>query len=117
MKRVVTLIMGLMLVMAMAGFAKVRQGNSQAAKTEQSASSTRVHQATGTISSVDANKLVLSHKVKGKEEETTFVLNDQTKKEGELKPGEHATVHYKIENKEDVATMVKVSPAKASAKR
>jgi len=42
-------------------------------------------------------------------------MNNQTKKQGDLKPGERATVHYKAEHNENVATMVKVTPATARA--
>jgi hypothetical protein len=43
---------------------------------------------------------------------TAFLLNPQTKKEGEIKAGEKATVHYKVENGSDVASPS--SPAHAS---
>ncbi len=118
MKRVVTIVTGLMLLIGMAAFAKVKpvQGNGQTAKTRQSASSTaRMHQASGTISSINGNNLVLDHKVRGKEQQTPFVMNDQTKREGDLKVGEKVTVHYRTENKENVVTMVKASPATARA--
>jgi hypothetical protein len=68
-------------------------------------------QASGTITSVDATSLVLKHKVGGKEQDTTFIVNADTKKEGELKAGEKATVHYKAENGQNVATSVKVTAA------
>ena len=70
MKRVVTIVTGLMLLIGMAAFAKGKpvRGNSQTAKTQQSASSTaRMHQASGTVSSINGNNLVLDHKVRGKE--------------------------------------------------
>lgn len=66
----------------------------------------------GTISSVSGSDLVLEHKYKGKEEETKFVLNSDTKKEGSLDKGEKATVYYHMDNKERVATEVKVTQPK-----
>ena len=42
-------------------------------------------------------------------------MNDQTKREGDLKVGEKVTVHYRTENKENVVTMVKASPATTRA--
>ena len=115
MKRLVTLATGLMLLLAIGAFA---QGTAKAPAKAKTKAAVTMHQASGTISSVEADKLVLSHKVKGKEEETTFMLNDQTKREGELKAGEKATVHYKVENGQDMATMVKASaPKMASTKK
>lgn len=64
------------------------------------------HQAAGVIKSLDDASLVLTHKVSGKDQDTTFVLNDQTKKTGTLKAGEKAVVHYKVENGQNIATVV-----------
>jgi hypothetical protein len=72
------------------------------------------HEASGTVVSVNATSLVISHKVKGKDEQMTFVLNPETKREGKLDVGSHATVKYRSENNEHVATMVKGTAAKHS---
>jgi hypothetical protein len=66
----------------------------------------------GTITSVNGSDLVLEHKWKGKEENTTFVLNSGTKKEGNLNKGEMATVYYHMGKKERIATEVKVTQPK-----
>jgi|WetSurMetagenome_2_1015567.scaffolds.fasta_scaffold263724_2 uncharacterized protein YxeA len=118
MKKILTIVTGLMLMAAVAAFA---QG--AAATSSQSSSTARehkskgavTHQATGMISSVDTGTLVLTHKVKGKEEQTTFTINDQTHKVGDLKSGEKATVHYKVENGQNIATMVKASGTTSTA--
>ncbi len=113
MKRVATLVTGLILVLALGAFA---QGTSKATQTKSTMTpSATVMTASGTITKVDANQLVLTRKVRGKEKVTDFVLNDQTKKEGELKAGERATVRYRIENGKDIATMVKASTTMAKA--
>jgi len=109
MKRAATLVVGIVFLMSLAAFAQGGKARAPKAK----AAVTR--QATGTVSSVAADKLVISHRVKGKEEETTFVLNDQTKKEGDLKSGEKVTVHYRAENGSNVATMVKVAATMAKS--
>jgi hypothetical protein len=111
MKRATSLVIGLVFLMSVAAFAQ----SSKAKEPKAKAAVTR--QASGTVSSVEADKLVLSHKVKGKEEETTFILNDQTKKEGDLKAGERVTVHYKAENGSNVATMVKVAASMAKSRK
>lgn len=115
MKRVVILITGLMLLMALAAFA---QGTSQATKAKAPTTKAAVaHQAMGTISSVEAGKLVLTRTVKGKREQTTFMLNDQTKKDGDLKAGEKVTVRYKVEKGQDIATSVKAAAVMAKASK
>jgi len=111
MKRLAGWVMALMLLVSAAGL-----GPSTALAKGKAKAKSSVHQATGTISSVNANQLVLSHKVKGKEEQTTFVMNDQTKREGNLSSGEKATVHYTVQNNEKIATMVKPAPMKTAKK-
>ncbi|MBZ5498977.1 MAG: hypothetical protein LAP85_21470 [Acidobacteriia bacterium] len=115
MKRAVTLAMGLILLMALAAFAQGTAAGTSAKTTKPRAVVT--HTAMGVVSSVEANKLVLSHRVKGKEEQSTFLINDQTKKEGDMKAGDRATVHYRVEKGQDIATMVKASPAVAKASK
>ena len=46
------------------------------------------------------------------EENTKFVLNSDTKKEGTIDKGEMATVYYHMDKKQRIATEVKVTPAK-----
>jgi hypothetical protein len=110
MKKILTLVAGLLLV-AVAAFAQnASSGSKQGTATHSQktkSSSSVTHQATGTISSVDAGTLVLTHKVHGKDEQTTFMMNEQTRKQGELKSGDKATVHYMVEGGQNVATMVK----------
>ena len=98
-------IMGLLLV-----------GSVFAAQTSKSAKPAKAttHDASGTVVSVNATSLVISHKVKGKDEQMTFVLNPETKREGKLDVGSHAAVKYRSENNENVATMVKGAAAKHS---
>jgi hypothetical protein len=101
MKKIVALTAGLMLLMALAALAQAPQGKAGA------------HQANGTITSIEGNSLVLDHKVKGKDEKTTFTMNDSTKKTGDLVVGAKATVHYTVANGQNVATMVQATaPAK-----
>jgi len=76
--------------------------SSTTAKTK--AAPTRV--ATGTISSVDANKLVITHKIKGKDEPMTFMLAPDAKKQGPMDAGNKVTVRYHTDNGQEVATSV-----------
>jgi hypothetical protein len=50
--------------------------------------------------------MVLAHKVGGKEQDTAFILTAETKREGVLKAGVKATVHYRIEGGKNIATAV-----------
>jgi hypothetical protein len=75
-----------------------------------------VHHMMGTVSSVSDSELVLEHQWKGKKEETKFALDSSTKKEGDITKGCHASVTYKMDNKERKATEVKVSAMKSGMK-
>jgi len=70
--------------------------------------------ATGDVVSVSDTSLTLSHKVKGKMEQTSYTLTSETKREGTVESGAKATVHYKMESGQELATLVKVKPAKAA---
>ena len=85
----------------------------QAPKTVKPAPKPTTKQAVGTIDSVDASSLVLTHKMAGKDVTTTFVLNADTKKEGDLAKGAKVTLHYVVANGQNIATLVKASPASA----
>jgi len=93
MKKVIVVMTGLFLLMAVAGLAK--------------APSTKMMETRGKILSISDNTLVIQHKVKKTEVDTTFVLNSDTKKEGKLETNGMATVHYRIEGRQNVATLVK----------
>jgi len=95
MKKIVAVMAGMLLLMAVAGFAQTT-----------TAKAPKMLEAKGTIVSMDDNSLVLDHKVKGKDTKTTFVLNADTKKEGKLEPKGKATVHYRVEGDQNIATMV-----------
>ena len=68
--------------------------------------------ASGTITSADASKLVLSHKQGTKTEDLTFMLGSATTKKGDLAAGAKATVHYRVENGQNMATSVQATAAK-----
>ena len=66
----------------------------------------------GTITSADASKLVLSHKQGTKTEDLTFMLDSSTTKKGDLVSGAKATVHYRVEKGQNMATNVQAAAAK-----
>lgn len=59
-----------------------------------------------TIVWMDAHALVVSRNIKGKPEEVRFVLNSETVQKGNLRIGSRVTVHYTIQNHENIATSV-----------
>jgi hypothetical protein len=69
---------------------------------------------TGVITSVDATHLMLTHKVNGKDTPMTLVLTPETKKEGDLAPGNRVSVRYHMENNDMVATSVRAQAATAA---
>jgi hypothetical protein len=90
----------------LAGAAFAQAPANKPAKHAKAATAMHTHVASGTVVSADESKLVLSHKVKGKTQEMSFSLSADTQKTGDLKAGAKATVHYRTENGENVATAV-----------
>ncbi len=88
-----------------------------AAPTKKHSSHTSMMKMSGTIVNSSANELTLQAKVKGKSEQENFVINPDTKTTGTLTNGERATVSYKNENGQKVATRVSTSKMAASKKK
>src|SRR5215510_14541567 len=65
------------------------------------------HIAVGTITSIDANQVVVNEKVKGKEQPVTFRLDPSTQKSGNLKTGSLVTIQYRTENNQNIATSIR----------
>ena len=66
-----------------------------------------LHELVGTISSITDNQLVLSRKVKDQPTDTSFILDASTKRLGTLKAGVRASVRYRMENGQNVVSVVK----------
>ena len=96
MKRIAAVMMGLILLMAVVSFGQVNIPLPESGVVK------------GTIDSIDGSKLVVTHRVGDHGSlQTTFVLNSDTKKEGNLKTGTYVIVYYKNENNQKIATLVK----------
>ena len=65
------------------------------------------HLAVGTITSIDANQVVVNEKVKGKEQPVTFRLDPSTQKSGNLKTGTLVTIQYRTESNQNIATSIR----------
>lgn len=81
------------------------------------ASTSAVHHEMGTVGSVTSNELVLDHTWKGKQEKTKFTLDSATKKEGNVKQGDHVVVYYHLEKGQRIATELKSSTNDAATKK
>jgi hypothetical protein len=77
-------------------------------------SSSAKHVAVGTITSIDSNQVVITEKVKGKDQPMTFKLNSSTQKSGNLANGSSVTIQYRTENNQNIATMVRERAGKAA---
>ncbi len=75
----------------------------------------KTHRATGTVVSISDTGLALSHKVKGKEAESTFVIEKETKMAGKVEKGARVTVFYHMEDGKKEATRIKAHEAAAAA--
>ena|SRR2546422_238149 len=73
------------------------------------------HVVSGTITSIDSNQIVISEKVKGKEQPMTFNLDSSTQRSGSLKTGTTVTIQYRTENNQNVATAVRERAAEPAA--
>jgi hypothetical protein len=92
-------------------------GNRQAAtEAKTKTSHGAMHRAIGTITSIDADKLVLNQKVNGKTEDVTIMLNSDTKKTGDLKTGDRVSVRWRDENNQKMAASVREMPSKSAGK-
>lgn len=94
--------------------AAAKQAKAPKAKEAKVAKAAKPGKFSGTISSVSDKSLAVTKGSGATKKDETFVLNAQTKKEGNLQTGGKAIVQYKLEGSNKVATSVKASPPKAA---
>jgi uncharacterized protein DUF5666 len=82
------------------------------AKTTQPAT----HFTQGTITSINANQMVITKQVRGKAEQTTFAFNSQTQRSGNLAAGTRVSVQYREDNGQKIVAAVRELPAETSVK-
>ena len=85
--------------------------NPQAKKTQPA-----THFTQGTITSIQANQLVITRKIRGKPEQVTFAINSQTQQSGNLVPGARVSVQYREQDHQNVAAAVREMAAEAASK-
>jgi hypothetical protein len=89
-------------------------GSALAASTKHSSKATPDMRISGTVVSSSSSALVVSSKIKGKEEQETFVVNPETKTKGTLAAGERVLVHYKNDSGQKIATMISAHKMKTA---
>jgi hypothetical protein len=82
------------------------------AKTPQPAT----HFTQGTIASIEANRMVISNKVRGKTAQVSFVMDSQTQRSGNLAAGTRVSVQYREVSSQKIAAAVRELPATATVK-
>ena len=82
------------------------------AKTSQPAT----HFTQGTITSIEANLLVITRKIRGKAEQVSFQINSQTQRSGNLVSGNRVSVQYREADHQNIAATVRELPQEAAAK-
>jgi len=70
------------------------------------------HAVSGTIVSIDANSLVVTHQKNGKPETLNFALTAATSRKGNLAVGNVVSVHYRIEKNQRLTTSIQAQPLK-----
>jgi hypothetical protein len=117
-KKLIAMAAGVLLV-ASSAFAQTKapatKAPAKSSSTTPKAAKPTTHTSTGTIKSADASKLVLTVKKSGKSEDMTFMLGSSTTKTGDMNAGNSATVHYRVENGQNMATSVAAKAPKAAA--
>lgn len=66
-----------------------------------------VHHEMGTVDSITNSELVLTHEYKGKTENTKFMMDANTKKDGTINKGDRVEVFYHAQNKQRILSEVK----------
>ena len=65
----------------------------------------------GKIKSISDNQIVVERKLKTGTKDMTFAINSTTMKQGDLKAGERVVIHYRKDNNQDLATVVRIAKA------
>jgi len=75
-----------------------------------------MHFTQGTITSIEANRMVITKKVRGKSEQVTFAMNSQTQLSGNLAAGTRVSVQYSEGDSQKTAAAVRELTSKTTGK-
>ncbi|HLH30309.1 MAG TPA: hypothetical protein VKY31_03850 [Terriglobia bacterium] len=112
------LIAGLTVALCVAVLAEQKAGKpaSPPASPQAKPSQPATHFTQGTITSIQANQLVITKTVRGKAEQMTFALTSQTQRTGTLAAGTRVSVQYREADNQNIAAAVRELPATEAAK-
>ena len=109
--KLMALIVGGALTLAGSGYAsQAPQASSSAPAAKQSAKASNKAMTSvtrGTLKSINDSQIIVERKLKSGTKDMTFALNSSTQKQGDLKAGDRVVVHYRKDNNQEVATMVR----------
>ena len=69
------------------------------------------HFTQGTITSIEANQMVITRKVRGKAEQVSFAFDSQTQRSGNLIAGARVSVQYREDRNQNIVAAVRELPA------
>jgi hypothetical protein len=101
---------------ASAGQKSTKANSNPPASPQAKTSQPATHFTQGTITSIDANQLVISKKVRGKAQQVTFAINSQTQRDGNLVTGSRVSIQYREADHQNIAAAVRELPAETTAK-
>lgn len=108
-------VLAVALAVPVAAFAAAPVQKSAAGSKKEHAAAVTSHTTSGTVTSVSDTSLVIHHGSGKAAKEETFVVNDSTKKTGDIAGGTKVTVAYTVDGKTMTATSIKAAPAKSAA--
>jgi len=115
--KIMALIAGGALALVGTGYAAQTAPSAPVAKqTAKSSSKAMTSVTRGRIKSISDTQIIVERKLKTGAKDMTFAINSSTQKQGDLKAGERVIVHYRKDNNQEIATMVKVAKNAKSAK-
>jgi len=74
------------------------------------------HFTQGTITSIEANHMVITKKVRGKAKSMSFAINSQTQRSGNFVAGTRVSVQYREVDHQNIAATVRELAADSNAK-
>ena len=92
--------------MASAGQKAAQATSSPPASPQAKTSQPATHFTQGTITSIQANQIVITRTVRGKAGQMTFMLTPQTQRSGNLVAGTRVSVQYREANNQNIAAAV-----------
>jgi hypothetical protein len=111
------LIGGLSVVLCAAALGQHAKVNSNPPANPQAKSTQpATHFTQGTITSIGANEVVITRKVRGKAEQAKFNISSQTQRNGNLATGTRVSVQYRDHNGQNIAAAVRELTVATTAK-